>query len=129
MIIGVTLGLIVATIVLLFISPVVAASIFVFLGVFFMLVSCIGLLRFPDVYTRMHATGIGSTLGIGCIVLGSLLFFNWESNTFSIKELALLGGILLTSPVSTHLIIQAAYKKRVPLAKGGVIDELKNKRI
>ena len=124
------LALLIATIVLLsFGQAVLAASIFIFLGVFFVLVGSIGLLRFPDVYTRMHATGIVSTLGIGCIVVGSLIFFNWESHTFSIKELALLGGISLTSPVSTHLIIQAAYKTRVPLYKKRRIDELRWKDV
>ena len=118
----------VGTIVLVVIEPVVAVSIFLFLGVFFLLASSIGLLRFPDVYTRMHATGVGSTLGIGCIVVSSFLFFNWESGGFSIKELALLAGLLLTCPVSTHLIIQAAYRKKVSLAKGRVVDELKGKK-
>lgn len=124
------LALLIATIVLVSIGQsVVAASIFIFLGVFFVLVGSIGLLRFPDVYTRMHATGLASTLGIGCIIVGSLIFFNWESHTFSIKELALLGGILLTSPVSTHMIIQAAYKTRVPLYKKRRIDELRWKDV
>ena len=129
LVVGIVIALIVATIVLLFVEPVVAASLFIFLGVFFILVSSIGLLRFPDVYTRMHATGTGSTLGVACILIGSLLFFNWESETFSIKELALLGGILLTSPVSTHLIIQAAYKTKVPLCKESVMDEMKGKEL
>ena len=127
---SILLALLVATIVLLFLGQaVLAASFFIFLGVFFVLVGSIGLLRFPDVYTRMHAMGIASTLGIGCIIVGSLIFFNWESHTFSIKELALLGGILLTFPVSTHLTIQAAYKTRVPLYKKRRIDELRWKDI
>ena len=127
---SILLALLVATIVLLSLGQaVLAASIFIFLGVFFVLVGSIGLLRFPDVYTRLHATGTASTLGIGCIIVGSLIFFNWESHTFSIKELALIGGILLTSPVSTHLIIQAAYKTRVPLYKKRRIDELRWKDV
>jgi multicomponent Na+:H+ antiporter subunit G len=125
------LGVIAATVVLSFVNAVAAASLFLFMGVFFMLVSCLGLLRFPDAYTRMHAASVGSSLGISSIIVGSLIFFNTEAEslTYSIKELALLGGILLTSPVSTHMIIQAAYKTKAPHCKKRVIDELKGKNI
>lgn len=103
------------------------AGIFFFLGVFFTLVGAFGLIRFPDVHTRMHATSVISTLGICSILMGSLIFFNWVDHSFSIKELFLIGFMLLTSPVATHMILQAAHKTKVPAWNGRVVDELKDK--
>ena len=103
------------------------AGVLVCIGLFFIVVGVIGLLRFPDVYTRMHATGLMSTLGIACILIASLVYFNWIENTFSIKELLILVFLFLTCPVSTHMIIQAAYKTKVSLWPKSVSDELKDR--
>ena len=105
----------------------VIASIFFFLGAFFVLVGTLGLLRFPDVRTRMHAAGLASTLGICSLLVGSLVFFNWVDHTFSVKELLLIGFLLLTSPVATHMILQAAHKTGVTPWEGHVVDELGEK--
>ncbi|MDY6833395.1 MAG: monovalent cation/H(+) antiporter subunit G [Chloroflexota bacterium] len=101
-------------------------GILIFLGVFFVAVGVIGLVRFPDVYTRAHATGLLSTLGIGCVLAASLLYFNWVIDTFSIKELLIMAFLLFTCPVSTHIIIQSAYRTKVALWEKSVTDELKD---
>jgi len=104
----------------------VIVGILIFLGLFFIVAGVVGLVRFPDVYTRAHATGLMSTLGIGCILVASLLYFNWVADTFSIKELLILAFLLLTCPVSTHMIVQAAYRTKVALWEESVTDELKD---
>ena len=104
----------------------IIVGILIFLGLFFILVGVAGLLRFPDVYTRMHATGLIGSLGIAFILFASLVYFNWVEHTFSIKELLILAFLFLTSHVSTHLIIQAAYKTKVSLWENSVNDDLKD---
>jgi multicomponent Na+:H+ antiporter subunit G len=107
----------------------IIAIVFLAMGLFFILTGSIGLVRFPDVYSRMHATGLISTLGICCILTTSLIFFNWVAHTLSIKELLLIVALLLTAPVGTHMIIQAAYRTKVPLWKRSITDELKGKEL
>ena len=94
------------------------------LGVLFMLLGSIGLVRFPDVYTRIHALGLSGTLGIAGILLGSLIYFNGIDGSFSLKELLVLLFILFTSPVATHMITQAAYRAQVRLWRRSVADQL-----
>lgn len=103
----------------------IVVTIFVCIGLFFTLVGSIGLVRFPDVYTRIHATGLMSTLGIGSLLLASLIYFSFETHVFSIKELLILGFLMLTTPVSVHMIGQAAYRTGVSLCHSSVCDELK----
>lgn len=77
-----------------------------------MLISAIGILRFPDFYTRMSAITKAGTLGLGFIVLGIGLHFN--EIAVLIKTVSIILFILLTSPVAAHVISQAAAKSNIP---------------
>ncbi len=101
-------------------------TIFLGIGLFFVLAGSIGLVRFPDIYTRIHATGLVSTLGVGSILIASLIYFNFEAHTFNVKELLVLSFLLLTAPVAIHMIGQAAYRTGVPLCRINVCDKLKD---
>lgn len=82
-------------------------------GTFFMVVGTIGLLRFPDFYTRLHATGKCDTLGEGLIILGAVvyhLFYYSESLLVPIKLLFLIFFIFIANPTATHAIVKAAYE-------------------
>jgi len=81
------------------ITEIVGAT-FTVLGVFFSLVGVIGIMRLPDVYSRIHASGKVATLGIFGLLIG----------------LALLLFLLISSPVASHAIAAAAYRSNVPLA-------------
>lgn len=98
-------------------------TVFISIGLIFTLLGSIGLIRFPDVYTRMHAAGLISGLGIFCVLIASLIFF--VPGALNIKAIAVVAFGVLTAPVATHMIIRAAYETKVPLWKGSVIDELK----
>ncbi len=76
-------------------------------GLFFVVVGAIGVLRFPDFFTRLHAAGVTDTLGAELVVLGLIV----RSDTFTdVAKLALIGLFLfLTSPTSTHAVANAAY--------------------
>ena len=76
-------------------------------GAFFMLAGTIGFVRFPDFYSRMHATGKCDTLGEGLMLVALIVY---GGATFvSVKILFLIMFILLANPTSTHAIAKAAY--------------------
>ncbi len=87
--------------------------IFVSSGTFFLLMGAIGLLRFPDFYTRMHAAGKCDTLG-SLLVLTGLAVYAGLSLT-SVKILIIALFIFATSPTATHAIARAAFRHNVPL--------------
>lgn len=93
-------------------------------GVIFTLVTAIGLIRLPDLYTRTHAASKSATLGVMFILIGVFLHF-WliEGN---INSRILLGIIFLfiTGPVGGHVIGRAAYLTGVKMWDKSVVDEL-----
>ena len=94
------------------------------LGAVFVLTASIGMLRFPDVYTRMHSASKAGTLGSGIALLALAL----HSGEFDVFTRALAGIIffLLTTPVTAHLVAKAAYSTGTKPWKGTVIDEYAN---
>ena len=85
----------------------------VLLGVFFLIMGTIGMLRFPDFYTRMHAAGKCDTMGSLLIVIG--LALHGGATLGSAKIIAIAVFIFITSPTATHAIAKAAHKNRVPM--------------
>lgn len=84
------------------------------LGAFLILSGGIGLLRFPDFYTRIHAAGITETLASGFILLGLMLIAGWGIVLF--KLLLILLFILITSPTAGHALVKSAlHGKLAPL--------------
>lgn len=87
----------------------------------FALLAAIGVLRMPDVFTRMQASTKASTLGLGCLLLGAAI----QMGDFaSFIRVASIGAfVLLTTPVAAQVIAKASYVADVPLWKGTVLDE------
>ncbi len=82
-------------------------------GVFFLLVGAIGLLRFPDFYTRMHAAGKCDTLGSLLVLLG---LASYQGVDLASLKMLLIGlFIFLTSPTATHAIAWAARRNEAVL--------------
>ncbi len=76
-------------------------------GLFFFFVGVVGLIRMPDVFTRMHATTKCDTMGAGLIGLGLIL---WQGFTFvSFSILLILIFIWITTPTAAHAIAKTAY--------------------
>lgn len=104
------------------------------IGIFFILLAGIGLLRFPDVYTRLHAgtkcTTFGSIFIIGSVVLLGLKTWWWNQDTngsvLAIHSLIALIAILLTNPVGAHAIARAAHRSGVEPVQA-VVNDLKEK--
>nr|WP_304215963.1 monovalent cation/H(+) antiporter subunit G [Fredinandcohnia onubensis] len=96
-------------------------------GALLSILSAIGILRLPDVYTRNHAVSKSGTLGVLSILLGTFLYF-WLIEGYMNARL-ILGFVFLflTSPVAGHLISRAAYNTKVPLWEKSSQDDLKDK--
>ncbi|ELK45530.1 monovalent cation/H(+) antiporter subunit G [Halobacillus sp. ACCC02827] len=92
-------------------------------GAFFLISGSIGILRFPDVYTRLHAATKSSTLGVAGIMIGAFLFLYVEHDIVSGKLLLGIVFVLLSAPVSGHMISRAAYRSGVPLWENSIKDE------
>lgn len=79
---------------------------FVLAGGFFLVVGGIGLVRLPDLFTRLHAAGVGDTLGVGLFVLGFMVQAGFGTVAFKLVLVLLL--LLLTGPVAAHALAKAA---------------------
>ena len=84
----------------------VAAYVLIFAGAAFCLVGAIGVLRFPDVYSRMHSAGITDTIGALLIVFGLLLFAGFT--LAGAKLVFILAFLWMASPTATHALAKAA---------------------
>ncbi|MFQ3542691.1 monovalent cation/H(+) antiporter subunit G [Halobacillus rhizosphaerae] len=93
------------------------------IGTFFIISGSIGILRFPDVYARLHAATKSSTLGVAGIMIGAFLYLYSEYDIVSGKLLLGILFVLLTAPVSGHMIARAAYRSGVPLWEKSVKDD------
>jgi len=86
----------------------IASIPFLILGFFFFLAATVGLLRFPDFYCRLHATGKGDTLAVLLSLIG-LSFYEGFSLT-SLKIMFIAVFMFLAQPTSTHAISRAAMR-------------------
>lgn len=100
--------------------------ILVVLGTIMTLLSSLGVIRLPDVYTRAHATTKSATLGILFILLGAFIHFLYSHQIISVRLLLGIVFVFLTAPVGGHLIIRSAHRSGVPLAAISVQDELRD---
>jgi len=82
-------------------------------GGLFLLVGSIGLVRFPDFFMRLHAPTKASTLGVGGILLASMLW-HWGQGEWVLRELLITLFVFVTAPVSAQLLALAALHLRVP---------------
>jgi multicomponent Na+:H+ antiporter subunit G len=103
-------------------THVIAASL-VLVGTVFSLLAAVGVLRMPDFYSRLQTSTKASTLGVGCIVVAAALEMGDPGS--SARVLLVGAFLILTTPISAHMISRAAYAERVPLWHGAVIDEFK----
>ncbi len=96
----------------------IIVSAFLLLGSLFALIGAIGLYRLPDFFTRLHAPTKASTLGVGGVMLASLLYFSTRGEGISLHEILITLFLFITAPVSAHLLAKAAMQRRVPVERG-----------
>jgi multicomponent Na+:H+ antiporter subunit G len=89
-------------------------------GLAVMTLGVYGILRFPDVYTRLHASGKASSLGVSLLLVAGTFGGGLSAAARVVLIVALLA---LTTPVAAHAIAQAAYHRREPMRSAGAVDE------
>jgi len=87
-------------------------SVFLILGAGFALIGSIGLMRLPDFYTRLHGPTKATTLGLGALLIASMIYFSSRGEV-SLHELLVTLFLFMTAPVSAHLLAKAALHLRV----------------
>jgi multicomponent Na+:H+ antiporter subunit G len=107
----------------------VAGWVLILGGSFFTIVGAFGLVRLPDVYTRVHSAGLVDTVGAGLMLVGLALYGGFTIVT--IKLLLILVFIFFTSPTSTNAFANSVYSAGIkPLLaerKGGKEDAPSNR--
>lgn len=84
----------------------ILAGVFLALGGFFVLVGGVGMLRMPDLYTRMHAASVTETMGTLLIMIGLMILAGWTLASF--KLFAILMFLLFTGPVAAYAVANTA---------------------
>ena len=106
---------------------IIAAKICMIAGLFVFMIATIGFLRFPDFYTRMHATAKGDTLGTLLFVVGLALYtlhygFHWLGIVQSVKLISIAVFWFLASPTATHALLRSALESDlIPWTKDGKV--------
>ena len=92
------------------------------IGVFFSLTSAVGIVRMPDVYTRIQCSSKSATMG-ALPMLVALAVAEGPLTTYGGRALFVGFLLLVLSPAATHALARAAYKTDVPMWSGAVLDE------
>ncbi len=102
-------------------------EIFLMMGSFSLFIAAIGLLRMPDVYNRVQTGTKASTLGaiMSFIGIGLMAVDHWDETNWVGRVVVLIVFIIITNPVSSHVLMRAAYAMKIPLSKITSVDKLK----
>ena len=88
-----------------------SGTMFIIIGLVFFLSGTVGLIRFPDIYTRLHALTKADNVGLGCVVCG--LALQSGSWAVTVKLLLIWLLVLIASSASCHLIASSAMQKNI----------------
>jgi multicomponent Na+:H+ antiporter subunit G len=92
-------------------------------GAIFTFIAALGVVRLPDLFMRMHASTKSATLGVGFIMLGAAVYFS--DVTITTRAVAVILFLLVTAPISSHLLARAAYFSGIPLWEKTLSDDLR----
>ena len=92
------------------------------IGTFFFLLGTTGLLRMPDIFTRLHGPSKATTIGIGSMLVASALYLSLRGPGLSLHEFMISLFIAITTPVGSHLLAKAARHRRLPGSEGWSAD-------
>ena len=96
---------------------------FMLIGAVFTFIAALGLVRLPDLFMRMHANTKSATLGVGFIMLGAAIYFG--DITVTTRAMAVILFLLISAPISSHLLARAAYFSGIPLWEKTLSDDLR----
>ena len=90
----------------------IAVSVLIIIGAIFTFIGSLGLARLGDFYTRLHGPTKATTLGVGALLIASVIHFSTPDET-SLHEVLVTVFLFITAPVSAHLLAKAALHLRV----------------
>ncbi len=100
----------------------IISGFFIFTGCFFMIVASVGVVRFPDFYSRIHPAGKCDTMGQAMVFIGLIIFEGFS--LVSVKMLIIILFIFFVNPTATHALANAAYIMGVkPWTKDGKSED------
>jgi len=97
------------------------------IGFFFSITGAIGILRMPDVYTRIQCSSKTITMGALPFLI-ALAVYEGPLTTYGSRALIVGVLLLLVNPAASHAVARAAYKTGVPMWRGSVVDEVRQQR-
>ncbi len=83
-------------------------SFLILTGAIFTFIGSLGLVRLKDFYTRLHGPTKATTLGVGSLLIASMIFFSTRSSGVSLHELLITLFLFITAPVSAYMLAKAA---------------------
>lgn len=95
----------------------IIVSAFLLLGSAFVLIGAIGLYRLPDFFMRLHGRTKATTLGVGGVIVASLIYFSNRQAGISLHELLISLFLFISAPVSAYMLAKAAVLQQLPLEK------------
>jgi len=100
----------------------IVAGVFIFTGCFFFFVAAIGMVRFPDFYSRLHPAGKCDTMGLSMVLVGLMIFEGFS--LVSLKLLIISAFVFIANPTATHALANAALSVGLkPWEKGDVKED------
>ena len=91
----------------------IICGVFLGIGCFFIIVASIGIVRFPDFYSRLHPAGKSDTIGQSLILIGLIIYEGFSM--VSVKLLIIVLFVFIASPTATHAVAQAAFMSGLKL--------------
>ncbi|MEM8205826.1 Na+/H+ antiporter subunit G, partial [Morganella morganii] len=95
----------------------IIVSAFLLLGSAFVLIGAIGLYRLRDFFMRLHGPTKATTLGVGGVIVASLIYFSNRQAGISLHELLISLFLFISAPVSAYMLAKAAVLQQLPLEK------------
>ncbi|GAB2791387.1 Na+/H+ antiporter subunit G [Halomonas shantousis] len=80
----------------------------------FAFIGSLGMTRFKDFYMRLHGPSKTTTLGIGCTLIASMVYFSLVNGGVSLQEMLITIFLFITAPVSSHLLAKSALHQKLP---------------
>lgn len=99
--------------------------ILILIGSIVSLISAIGIIRFPDIYSRAHAATKTTTLAVLITLVGTFIYVWFGDAYMSVRLMLGIVFVFITAPISGHLVLRAAYRANIKMSDKTAEDELK----
>lgn len=99
-------------------------SVFLVIGACFVFIGSYGLARLPDFYTRLHGPTKATTLGMSCLLIASIVLVTYRQGYLSLHELLITLFLIITAPVTAHMLAKSALHHKV-----SILDKTEDKEL